>query len=118
MAVRDNGFFADPDGMTGNSQKVREAAEFARETQQWADGELAPLEPIWGEGDEFAEKMDKSLGELKTSISELTGLIATAAEDSSDILLKTTGTVVREEENNTNHVPDLDNLGGPGGGRR
>ncbi|WP_047871832.1 hypothetical protein [Nocardiopsis sp. RV163] len=117
MASGNDGFFADPDGMTGNSQKVREAADYARELQQWLDGELAPLEPIWGKGDKFAKEMDKSLGELKTSLSELVGLIATAAEDSSDILLKTTDSVVRAEENNTNHVPDLDTTGGRGGRR-
>ncbi|WDZ92945.1 hypothetical protein [Nocardiopsis sp. HUAS JQ3] len=118
MAAGDNGFRADPDGMTTNSQKVREAAEYARETEQWLDDALAPLQPIWGEGDDFAKQMDKSLGELKTSLSELTVLIATAAEDSSDILLKTTGSVIREEENNTNHVPDLNTPDGTGGGRR
>ena len=118
MTDRSDDFFADFDGMSRNSWSVNDAAEYARETQQWLRASLDPLKPIFGQGDKFAKDMEKSLGLLETSIDEYVGLIVTATEDSSAILLNTKETFNRGEDVNVDNVPDLDNRGGNGGGRR
>lgn len=110
-------FFADLDGMDRNSWSVNDAAEYARELQQWLSSELDALGPLWGEGDKFADDMDKSLGVLKTSIDEYLGFLVIAAEDTSAILGGTKEKFGRAEENNVNTVPDMDAPDGPGGRR-
>ncbi|NKZ00960.1 hypothetical protein [Nocardiopsis alborubida] len=117
MTNRGDGFFADFDGMDRNSWSVNDAAEYARELQQWLSSELAVLDPIWGEGDKFADDMDQSLGVLRTSIDEYLGFLVIAAQDTSAILSGSKEQFGRAEENNINAVPDMDTPGGPGGRR-
>ncbi|MFF8763370.1 hypothetical protein ACF07Q_02550 [Nocardiopsis dassonvillei] len=110
-------FFADLDGMDRNSWSVNDAAEYARELQQWLRSQLEALGPLWGEGDKFAEDMDKSLGVLKTSIDEYLGFLVIAAEDTSAILSVSRKKFGRAEEMNVDTVPDMDIPDGPGGRR-
>ncbi|XKK38244.1 hypothetical protein HFP72_27275 [Nocardiopsis sp. ARC36] len=119
MTDRGDGFFADLDGMARNSWSVNDAAEYARDTQQWLNSELASLEDptIWGKGDKFADDMDKSLGLLRTSIEEYMGFVVIAAQDTSAILGGTKEKFGRTEEDRVNHVPDMNTPDGPGGRR-
>ncbi|WP_017572553.1 hypothetical protein [Nocardiopsis halotolerans] len=112
-----DGLFVDTDGLSRNSWSVYDAAEYAQELQQWLNAELEPLGDIWGEGDEFAEQMEKSLGVLRTSIDQYLGFLAIATRDTSAILGQTRDGFVRGEEENVDNVPDLDPSNVPGGRR-
>ncbi|MCK9874022.1 hypothetical protein AB0M72_14745 [Nocardiopsis dassonvillei] len=117
MTTGGDDLFVDLDGMDRNSWSVNDAAEYARELQQWLRSELEALGPLWGEGDKFADDMDKSLGVLKTSIDEYLGFLVIAAEDTSAILSGTKEKFGRSEEDNINTVPDMDGPDGTGGRR-
>ncbi|MEE2040625.1 hypothetical protein Q8791_25740 [Nocardiopsis sp. CT-R113] len=118
MTDRSDSFFADLEGMARNSWSVNDAAEYANELHLWKQDSLAPLKPLYGEGDKFARDMQKTLGLLETSIDEYLGFIVVAVGDTSAILGGSKEKFGRGEEDNVNTVPDINTPDGPGGGRR
>ncbi|PDP85292.1 hypothetical protein CQJ94_23185 [Glycomyces fuscus] len=120
MTDRDDGLFADPEGLARDGWKIHDTAEYTYELRQWLDGELSSLGDIWGRGDEFANDMDKSLGVLKTSISEYIDFLVTAQKDLADYTVQMGGNYGRAEGANEDIASGLDPANGtrPGGGGR
>ncbi|WP_150242685.1 hypothetical protein [Nocardiopsis quinghaiensis] len=114
------GVFAFPEGLTRDGSSIHDAADYTRELQLWARGELQALGKVWGEGDKFAESMEKSLGELSELIDKYMDFLVQAQRDIADYTQETGANYGRAESGNEDIASGIGPTDGtPGdGGRR
>ncbi|MBV2363577.1 hypothetical protein ACFPZ0_21505 [Streptomonospora nanhaiensis] len=111
--------FVFPEGVSRDGMNIHVPADMIDDLIRRYEAASAALGKPWGEGDEFAEQMEKVLGPLQTNLMTYLGYIAEALRMSADNTILTAKNFQVTEEANIAQIAGT--AGGSetgGGGRR
>ncbi|MDA0565001.1 hypothetical protein LG943_11810 [Streptomonospora sp. S1-112] len=121
VTVNENGsvdLFVYPDGVSRDGASIHVPADMIDELIRRYEAASAALGKPWGEGDEFAEQMEKVLGPLQTNLMTYLGYIAEALRMSADNTIRTAKNFQVTEENNITTITGTGGGADTGGGGR
>lgn len=113
------GLSAFPEGMTRDGSRIHDAADYTDELVAHTRTARESLGTPWGEKGEYAEQMQKAIGEAEETLYLLLDHIAVAQRQAADGTVRTASGFQGAEDANLDIVAGTD-LGGNGlpGGRR